>query len=1141
MKFQKLTIHNIASIEDAVIDFEAQPLADSEVFLITGNTGAGKSTILDAICLALYASTPRLSSTKMQGEIKDGDRDVTLKDPRQLMRRNTGEAFVTLAFTGSNGIPYEATWSVARARKKATGNIQSKDWQLKNLSTNSILEKDTEIKDEIVKAIGLDFNQFCRTTMLAQGEFTRFLNSGDGEKAEILEKITGVDIYSRIGAKVFEVTNQKKQAWEESKRLVDGVLTLSAEEIAAKKEKIEELVEQQKNLKISSDNLCAKRDWIRTDNDLHKGVTEADDALRTVNETIESENFKTQETLLTEWRTTIEARGWLTELDKAKKDEAEQHDVLKGLAENFAEVRAGLVFAEQETALLEKELQNIDNEIAAETGNRAVYENVQTIVGYLTTIEEGNAAMGKEKKMIEEEKKKLSEKLQPALLQAEKSVTIAKEELEKEENKVKEMEEATASLHLNELRTQLNTANELLSNINTAKERLDTLATCKAQYEKSQKELSAQSDDIAEAHKALEAMVVPIAEAKCKMETRKEMYDKQSATIEGFAKTLRTKLHIGDVCPVCRQTIQNSLPLESELSRIVEELKDAFDKAEKNYKEINDKKIGLEASIKAKSEVYNKQKKTFDSDRSVDIAIAKAMESCNACGIKSLDDTTTELLDKLSLKTNDDKNIVAAKIKEGEAMETLARNKRKAIDEKRKELDHLTAKVANAQKDLDASKNRIDKSETLLRNKQHEVDSATDKVAAYLTADNWSPDWKCAPKEFAQTLLNASKQYGNNINKQQTLAFNIKTAKTNLSNVTSTVTSILSAMPSWEGAIDASKIRSYENLQSKANSINASLASALARQKSAQEKILTNQNLLNAFMAEQNTLTAERMNELNKYTSAEIQEKEASLAKIREAVVSKQTLLNQAKRLLDEHQQKRPDLAKEETLDSLTLIIEDFKQQIETIMQQQGAINQELKTDQDNKEKLSALIADSEHKKEEHKKWDRMNQLIGDSTGKKFRMIAQSYVLANLIHSANSYMRTLTDRYTLKVAPGTFVISIEDAYQGFASRAASTISGGESFLVSLSLALALSDIDQSLSADTLFIDEGFGTLSGEPLQNAINTLRSLHTKAGRHVGIISHVEELQERIPIQIQVIQEGRNSNSKVKIVPEVAQKNGA
>ena len=132
-------------------------------------------------------------------------------------------------------------------------------------------------------------------------------------------------------------------------------------------------------------------------------------------------------------------------------------------------------------------------------------------------------------------------------------------------------------------------------------------------------------------------------------------------------------------------------------------------------------------------------------------------------------------------------------------------------------------------------------------------------------------------------------------------------------------------------------------------------------------------------------------------------------------------------------------------------------------------------------------------------------------------------------------MKTLTDRYTLKVEPGTFVISLEDAYQGYVTRSASTISGGESFLVSLSLALALSDIDQTLSTNILFIDEGFGTLSGEPLQNAINTLRSLHSKSGRHVGIISHVEELKERIPVQIQVIQEGQSSSSQVKIIPEV------
>ena len=162
MKLQKLTIHNIASIEDAEIDFEAQPLAGSEVFLITGKTGSGKSTILDSICLALYAKTPRMTSTLMQGEIAEGSKCLKVNDPRQLMRRNTGEAFVTLTFTGSNQINYEATWSVTRARKKATGSIQSKSRILKNLDADIVLTKDKDIEAEIIVAVGLDFLQFCR-------------------------------------------------------------------------------------------------------------------------------------------------------------------------------------------------------------------------------------------------------------------------------------------------------------------------------------------------------------------------------------------------------------------------------------------------------------------------------------------------------------------------------------------------------------------------------------------------------------------------------------------------------------------------------------------------------------------------------------------------------------------------------------------------------------------------------------------------------------------------------------------------------------------------------------------------------------------------------------------------------------------
>ena len=317
MKFQKLTIHNIASIEDAVIDFEAQPLADSEVFLITGKTGAGKSTILDAICLALYADTPRLYSTKMQGVTMDAEKQVKIDDPRQLMRRNTTEAFVSLTFIGSNGVSYEATWAVARAYKKVSGSIKGKTWELKNLETEVTLTKDTEIKNEIRAAVGLDFNQFCRTTMLAQGEFTRFLNSKDDEKAEILEKITGVDVYSKIGAKVYELTDKKKKEWEDAKRIVEGTRTLTDEEIAEKQEALSVLDNQYKEIKAGSDKDITKRDWLSKESELTKALNDAAEALRIANEVVQSEDFKQKEQNIKDWNTTIDARLWMTEVKKA--------------------------------------------------------------------------------------------------------------------------------------------------------------------------------------------------------------------------------------------------------------------------------------------------------------------------------------------------------------------------------------------------------------------------------------------------------------------------------------------------------------------------------------------------------------------------------------------------------------------------------------------------------------------------------------------------------------------------------------------------------------------------------------------------------------------------------------------------------
>ena len=437
MKLQKLTIHNIASIEDAIIDFEAQPLADSEVFLITGKTGAGKSTILDAICLALFANTPRLVGTQMQGETKDGNDDVTIKDPRQLMRRNTGEAYVSLTFIGSNDVHYEATWSVRRAYSKVTGNLRDKIWQLRNLDTDYTINKVAEINQEIRTAIGLDFNQFCRTTLLAQGEFTKFLNSKDDEKAAILEKITGVDIYAKVGKKVFEVTGQKEQLWKEAKQQVEGIRTLSDNEVAAKKEEMAGFDAQYKALKETVNADKAKLQWIKTDMDLTKAFVTATEEHKQAQAVVNSDEFKTNELLVNQWNTTIDARNWLTAKKGAESSNVQQQKVLSALKSDYVGVLSGYAFAEQEKLQTEADIKAITALIESEKDKHKVYENAQTIAGYMGTIVDGRKKIASSQTDIAKENKALTEELKPAFDKIQEILKDAQEAFRKQETEIK--------------------------------------------------------------------------------------------------------------------------------------------------------------------------------------------------------------------------------------------------------------------------------------------------------------------------------------------------------------------------------------------------------------------------------------------------------------------------------------------------------------------------------------------------------------------------------------------------------------------------------------------------------------------------------------------------------------------------------
>lgn len=1132
MKFQKLIIHNIASIEDAIIDFEAQPLADSEVFLITGKTGAGKSTILDAICLALYADTPRLYSTKMQGVTMDAEKEVKIDDPRQLMRRNTIEAFVSLTFIGSNGVNYEATWGVTRAYKKVSGSLKGKTWELKNLDNDVTLTKDAEIKNEIRAAVGLDFNQFCRTTMLAQGEFTRFLNSKDDEKAEILEKITGVDIYSKIGAKVYELTDKKKKEWEDVRRIVEGTRTLTEEEIAEKQDALSALDNQYKEIKAGNDKDVAKRDWLTKYYELEKNKNAATETLRIATDVVESEDFKQKEQTINNWNATIDARLWMNEAKKASNTQTEQKNSLDKQAQTYSELLSGQKHAENEVSKIEAEIKDIETFFSAKADKISVYENAQTIVGHLNAIDDGRKVIKKSQADVESENKKLTEELTPIYEKAKEEAKNAKDSFEKDEAEVKAKEDTIATLNLPELREKRDAAKDLLGKITTAKDRIETLTSAKSQHEETRKNLAERKVALNQNVEKSAAMDAPIHDAKIKMDVRKEDLDKQSDTVHKFASTLRTKLQVGDTCPVCRQKIKSALPQEEELAALVGGLKESYEKAEKKHKDLIDAKVKLDAEIKTESEAYNRDFNAFNEDMTVSNAKQRALEACKACDIDELNDNTLCALASLEESTSNTFNELAIQIKAGEKKESEVKALRKTLETKRKHVESLAEKVPEAEKAVNECKGNISTAKALIESKAGEVKSA-EETAASLIVGKWKLDWVESPKDFASALTSSTKKYNEKVKDKQTLSNKLSTAKANIENVQNVFNTILLIMPSWND-IEANNISKIENLLAKANTLNTQVATAISNLKTAEESQHTNETKLHTFLTEHTGLNKDSLETLDTYTSDNITCINDSLKAAHETVVAQKTLFENADRMLAEHLAKKPKFAEEDSLNALNERIECTQKQLVEIGEKKGAINQELKTDKENRERLDAMIVDADKKKAEYHKWSRMNQLIGDATGKKFRMIAQSYVLASLIHSANSYMKTLTDRYTLKVTPGTFVISLEDAYQGFVSRAASTISGGESFLVSLSLALALSDIGQQLQVDTLFIDEGFGTLSGEPLQKAVETLRSLHSKAGRHVGIISHVEELQERIPVQIQVNQEGNNSSSKVVIIPE-------
>lgn len=1153
MILQKLEIHNIASIEDATIDFEAQPLADSEVFLITGKTGAGKSTLLDAICLALYASTPRLENTSMQGEMRDNEKDIKIKDPVQLMRRNTGEAFVRLTFTGSNGVHYEAQWSVARARNKVTGKIQNKKWALRNLDTDFTYAKDKEIREEIALAIGLDFKQFCRTTLLAQGEFTRFLNSKDDEKAEILEKITGVDAYSRIGAKIFEQTVEKKKIWEDSQQKIEGIQILNDEEIAQKSNQLQQLDEQSQQIKNTLEKEQKKLRWLQQEQDFRQRKEQAKEDLAHVKAIAESDETQQQEQTIALWNHTIEARAKMNEAASCAKTILQQEAQLQSLKQTFRQIQGAQSYELQQEQTIALSIKKIDDYLAQEAPKVHLYENAQTLNTLIESFLKNKKDAANNLQYANQIKKELSTQYLPKLENAKTMLEECQKTYNQQVINVQEAEAELEQLHLPQLRQQQESLKTLLNDIQAAKNLLELLHEEQNRHVLSKENLVQLQNSIQEKEKQLQVLTQESHDAEIRKNALQLAYEKQRESINKWAKSIRIKLQIGDTCPVCQQRIESTLPHEDNIDALVVEAEKLYKDAENEYNKILTSQNALDADIKAlKNSLANEQKVFAKCCESLAKATQKAQEAAKKIPEGENETQTLATLEKVS-----------AQIAEAEVKEKEAKKLRTLRDQKLQEYEVLRNGMLAAQQKVNDTQHRIELVEAQISLQTKDSEKAQNDIQTLIGEAeklSWKNDWHTMLTEFGKEVEDGAITYKMNTEKQQKLAAELKQFEEGNKNLAAVLDAIVKLMPTWgTPSKEPLMLKRIPKVLTRASELQSQITAALQQMNAAKEKEEDTKKWLKEFMEkkqemlkdfsdkEQEILLDENLLlQLDTLQQCDIAEKTEAINRIKQQLVSKQTVWDELEKAYQLHtgeyealfdeDEKMPigeKMSEEESLDTrISTCIASLEAQLSELGNQRGGIIRDLEIDRSNKAKVGSLLQESAQKKADFEKWSRLNQLLGDATGNKFRRIAQSYVLASLIHSANGYMRTLSDRYILKVVPGTFVISLEDAYQGYVSRAASTLSGGESFLVSLSLALALSDIGTQLSVDTLFIDEGFGTLSGEPLQHAVNTLRSLHSKSGRHVGIISHVEELKERIPVQIRVNQEGNNSSSTIEIV---------